>query len=218
MKRYAISCVENYDMGDIGLALDGVNVPHGRTFVAREGLLLAHDIVEHQNGLSAIGSIEDELEALGGLWFARGYFNDVRRERNVDRYRAIAHDIVSLLEDWWADGDADLTVPVTRACEVDADLQRCIDEAKRQAFGFAEKDEPFRKILLPRMRIGYRKAMRRFKGEHATANNLFWNIADVLDSIAKVDEEDLGRRWRLTLEGCNADVEEIEPPEYVSQG
>lgn len=34
---------------------------------------LAHDLLEHVNGLQLIGSWEDELEATGSFWFTRGF-------------------------------------------------------------------------------------------------------------------------------------------------
>jgi hypothetical protein len=40
------------------------------------GAILAHDIVNHQNGISKIGSISDEAEAFGGMIYQYGSFND----------------------------------------------------------------------------------------------------------------------------------------------
>jgi hypothetical protein len=34
---------------------------------------VAHDVLEHINGPDKIGSVEDELEAIGAKWFTRGY-------------------------------------------------------------------------------------------------------------------------------------------------
>ena len=37
-----------------------------------DGQVVAHDIVEHCNGIENIGSVEDELEALGAILYVRG--------------------------------------------------------------------------------------------------------------------------------------------------
>lgn len=37
--------------------------------------MVAHDIVEHVNGWQNIGTVEDELEALGTAWYTRGQWN-----------------------------------------------------------------------------------------------------------------------------------------------
>lgn len=39
---------------------------------AMDARVFAHDLVEHVNGVCEIGSIDDELEALGALWLIRG--------------------------------------------------------------------------------------------------------------------------------------------------
>src|ERR1041385_6254253 len=47
-----------------GLVVKGTQ-PYEGMMADREGTLVAHDILEHQNGYKAIGSVWDELEALG---------------------------------------------------------------------------------------------------------------------------------------------------------
>jgi len=65
--------------GELGLIPRGITMGEGYV-AATEGELIAHDILEHQNGLSAIGSVDDELEALGGLYFVRGWSGQLRRD------------------------------------------------------------------------------------------------------------------------------------------
>jgi hypothetical protein len=47
------------------------------------------------------------------------------------------------------------------------------------------------------MRIGYRKAVKRFKGNGFEANDLFWLVAGAVDSYAK-HAEDEGAQYLLT--------------------
>ena len=40
-------------------------------FPDRDGTQLAHDFIEHQNGVGGIGPLADEFEAIGARWFWR---------------------------------------------------------------------------------------------------------------------------------------------------
>lgn len=56
---------EHEDMGEIGLAFDGCQFPFFT------GTLGAHDLIEHVNGVSNIGSVTDELQATGAAHYTR---------------------------------------------------------------------------------------------------------------------------------------------------
>lgn len=48
-------------------------------YIGTSPVVIAHDMVEHVNGLEAIGTIGDELMALGGIWLTRGHWGDMER-------------------------------------------------------------------------------------------------------------------------------------------
>lgn len=58
----------------MGLAIDGM-----KSFLdpATDGGILAHDLLEHQNGVEAIGTVHDELMALGAYWYVRGQHGQI---------------------------------------------------------------------------------------------------------------------------------------------
>ena len=62
--------------------------------VATEGALIAHDIIEHVNGIEKIGTIADELQAVAGVWRTRGQFADIRCD-NVGRMHSPQDNVLS---------------------------------------------------------------------------------------------------------------------------
>lgn len=185
---------EDHELGGLGLALpgmdrDGVNP-------STDGLTVAHDLLEHQNGAGEIGGIDDELEALGAIWFVRGQFDDLRRDDRGSRFTVhenIASDVVRMFRDYFygAPVETDARVPLSRPLpEADEDFReviRCaVKDALRELSDDADEKEAKRqlrkylRVCLPRMRAGYRKARRRFK-DARNANRLFWAITEAVD-------------------------------------
>jgi hypothetical protein len=186
--------------GEIGLVLK--DMPKDETTnAATNGLLLAHDIVEHVNGPGAIGTIDDELEALGAIWYVRGQHGELRRDGVGFRYTIeenIAADVTRMFRDFFHGSPVNTRKVRTRPCDA--------DDAFREIIGIALVDSPaevddyapvteramkarlreYLAVCLPRMRIGYRKAVKRYE-RHGRyfANNLFWEIAGAVECYAK---------------------------------
>ena len=56
--------------GELGVAPEGArNIDD--YMADTDGVLTAHDLLEHVNGAEHIGGIGDELEALGAIWYGR---------------------------------------------------------------------------------------------------------------------------------------------------
>ncbi len=70
MRHIRLVAFEDEPTGNLGLIVKGSEGPE--IYSDNKGSLIAHDIVEHQNGMAAIGGIDDELEAIGALWQVRG--------------------------------------------------------------------------------------------------------------------------------------------------
>lgn len=69
---------ECLETGELGFYVHGTPRTHGM-FTGTSGVLVAHDLIEHVNGLGMIGSVGDELMALGAIWKVRGQWGDVVR-------------------------------------------------------------------------------------------------------------------------------------------
>ena len=206
MKTVILTAREDEDSGELGYCLDDLEA--GISFsTTTEGLIIAHDLIEHQNGIAAIGPIDDEMEALGAIWFVRGCLGELRRDHVGSMHSIeenIASDFARMCRDFlW--NDERLNPPVTRALDEDETFREIISIAKREARGEIEPDEArehadrirqFWAACLPFMRIGYRKARKRF-GDSYTANRQFWAIADALDPLLKSCEY-AGQQIELT--------------------
>ncbi len=73
-----VATSDEYD-NELGFKIKGTTAFEG--FMAcRNGELTAHDLLEHQNGLAAMGTVWDELEAIGGIWQVRGRHGDMAQE------------------------------------------------------------------------------------------------------------------------------------------
>lgn len=77
LKSYSLDYDRDPNTGEYGFTF-GLQLDYPT--VATDGILVAHDIVEHVNGLDNIGTIADELQALSGVWLTRASNGDLRRD------------------------------------------------------------------------------------------------------------------------------------------
>lgn len=59
------------DDGGTGWIFENIRANNNKPMATPLPIMLAHDLLEHQNSLKAIGSIADEFEALGGVLYIR---------------------------------------------------------------------------------------------------------------------------------------------------
>lgn len=162
--------------GELGLVFP--EMPLVGTDVAMTGDLIAHDLLEHQNGIKNIGSIADELEAIGGIMYVRGPSGYIRPNSIATVHAALAND-VSYLHEIACNG-----VPMrcgsrqSRYFDMDVDFEDILDRAYQN---ITVEHTLFREEALNCMRLGYRKALNRFKG--TCMYSTFWDIAKAVDSI-----------------------------------
>lgn len=224
MTTIYLEAFKDDETGTLGLGIVGAPRHEGMN-AATEGLLIAHDLIEHQNGLAAIGGIDDELEALGAIWYVRGQHGELTRDGSGSRftvYENIASDVVRMFRDY-AMGAYVAAQPRSGKVSHDDDLQQILTDAdetwrgevdgedeyirSRHGVNTAQLWSAYRGIALARMRIGYAKARRRWerRGRHA-ANNRFWQIAEAVQPHCQPEYE--GQRFKLTYDLLGANCEE----------
>lgn len=192
-----LEAFEDISTGLVGLGLQDLRNRDDNN-AAHAGLLIAHDLIEHVNGTHNIGSIDDELEALGGIWWVRGQWDDLNRDGVGSAYTVhenIASDITRMFRDFFYGSHVNTTPPRTKACDADDDFKEIIECAMRDILDEIDEDDKglairkrkeYLRVCVPRMRIGYRKCRDRFKGySKPMANTLFWEIAEAVDPYAK---------------------------------
>ncbi len=195
--------------GEIGLGIAGLRRDE-TTNAAVDGVLLAHDLIEHVNGPEAIGTIDDELEALGAIWYVRGQHADLSRNGVGSRYspeQNIASDVSRMFRDFFYGQHVTLACPRTLATDEDDAFREIIALARKEALQELDEDErekqdtaemlaAYTRVCLPRMRIGYRKAKRKYEPHGRWfGNSLFWLIADAVEPYCKHAEE--GMQYQL---------------------
>ncbi len=203
-------CAES---GELGYCLDDLprDIEHS---VATEGLLIAHDLIEHQNGTKRIGPIADEMQALGAIWFVRGQWGDLRRD-NVGSMHSveqnIASDFARMVQDHQWNGEK-LYAGKTEAHGHDNTFCEIVRLAKRDARQEMEDIDAalwkeFWSVCVPFMRIGFDKAEKRF-GDGLKANTQFWSIAEALQPYMQRAEYE-GQRIELSWGNGEAFCDEI---------
>lgn len=222
MKTVTLEAFRDESTGEIGLGV--VGMPRDETTnAATHGLTIAHDLIEHVNGPERIGTIDDELEALGAIWYVRGQHGELRRDSIGSMYSVeqnIASDITRMFRDWFYAGRPQMSyLPRTRATPADdaiACILNCADDSWRSELDEEERHaasdawNAYRAECFVRMRTGYRKARRTWEryGSYA-ANTQFWAIAEALNDICKrMGEGHEGARFTLRYGKGDATCEE----------
>jgi len=174
MRTVTILPVDNYWI------IDGVNED---VVDEADGRLIAHDLLEHQQGVRMIGDPWDEVIALGGYMFVRGQF--------IYEGNGLEVDLVSIFESF---GNIP-TPPRLRQAPCDVDwafvegldgaIARMDDEA---IIAYMKKEYS---AIIAHMRKGYRMARRRF-GCELVAYDLFQKIRE------SVEEAETGIPHRLS--------------------
>ena len=201
-----LKAVRDSETGDIGLIVQGMKIIE-YPMVSMEGMLIAHDLLEHQNGVESIGSIGDEIIALGGVWFVRGELFSIRRSgvsyhTPIDDLASDIHNLFTL----HASGVPMRVATLTRKHNQDENFEDIADQGIKSAIkeltydgGAAlDKERTMHFILQARhlMRRGYMMANKRFESQWK-ANQLFWNIADAVDNCIDFEHLQEGQQFEL---------------------
>lgn len=229
MSKIILVAREDDELGGVGLGFKAVPASAGLN-PAADGLLLAHDLVEHVNGVHEIGTIDDELEALGGIWYTRGQWGEMRRDGSGSMYtpeQNIAADASRMFRDFFYGAAANLTPLRTRATDHDDSFAEILACVAQEALGELDSDEDmgeaakklaaYLAICMPRMRTGFRKAAAKFeKHGHFAANNLFWEIAETVAPYCKCAEvgQEFALRYGFKDGSAYANMTEIYPKGY----
>lgn len=174
-----------------GLVAEGLR---GFLDPAGDGGLLAHDLLEHCNGIEAIGSVHDELMALGGYWYVRGQHDQVSEQYfTSDPKDPLAREVARQVglttraSHRGFSSYAERKLPELRLVpndevreapgENDAALREILALADGHTFGFTAYFKERSDDILHYMRKGYRLTAERFP-DAKLANKLYWAIRD----------------------------------------
>lgn len=208
-------------LADMGEAVEG------EPTAAYDGRLVAHDVLEHQNGPEAVGGIADEIEALGGAYFIRGVTGRLD-SRFVGAVESLAFDVGRMFSlDWYGDLMAADSV-ANVATDEDEALRhiaaRSLKAWADEGFHDAGEDEDSGPRLSDARRAyrllkqGYAKAYAAWHGDSHAALAQFDAIADAVDAVRhRLTEENEGLTATLTYGDGAARLTVDEPDwEYLN--
>lgn len=197
---------------------------------ATNGSVIAHDLLEHPTGAAGIGTVHDELMALGGAWYVRGQNGAVHgrtvhwSSEPVEAFaREVARQIGITIErgaalflgygkkpaKWRAVSDEEREVN-SGIC--DGQLNRIADHAASRA-GFMVPHEyvaAHANDALHYLRKGARIASERH-GNAKRACELFWNVAEAVEPMIKYAAK--GAEFALHIDGTTAACVQTAKPE-----
>lgn len=187
--------------GDTGTAPNGFGFiiegmrPSGLLY-DYDGTFIAHDLIEHQNGIEQIGLMEDELEAEGATWYVRGQYGDLDIKEGSARttsLHVIAENVTGMFLGHVRGfaRRANLRVPTTDFYSAEKCVEDILLEADRLYVDEFEDEHgrqlarqqwpAFRAACHYRLSCGYQKAVHRYE-DGLTANKQFWAIAKAVES------------------------------------
>jgi hypothetical protein len=204
---------DDYD-NDPGFMLKDMPSYEGAMADRGDGLLIAHDVTEHVNGIKNIGPVWDELEAVGGIWQVRGRHGDLATPNSRSLYspaQNVASDVSRMIQDWEGyNGPGSMN---TRAHLYDDDFRDILQHARKQILAEGlDKDvidtmEEYLNLALQRMRTGFNKAQKRH-GDRFRGFDMFCRIRDAVAAAYKMIEWE-GQEFVLSYSWQEARVTEL---------
>lgn len=207
-----VTIAENEDYGQTGFVLAAFADMDDALVDFGNGEMIAHDIVEHLNGLGKVGTLHDELIALGAMYAVRVETGALKQEKWAGMYydQFIAY----------RDTPSDFPVPA----DSDAVQSSAIDKALSQAlcalktdYGLVDETDPvqtaryqaFCEAATALSRKGYRRLIRAYAGGEPSpqecALTLFTNIAAAVSSKqSEVCDKNIGKAFTLNVSGLSA--------------
>jgi hypothetical protein len=217
MKNHTLIARIDSQTGELGYLIKGTPIIQ-YPMVATESILIAHDLLEHVNGLSNIGSLDDELQALAGVWFVRGQHSYLRPDARHSPQDNIASDVLNMARIYNDGVNFRTKVPHTKKCSEDETFKEIIqtaqlnilDELDSEDINHSRLDVYF-KACLHYMRAGWSKVQRRFKRYSSNqfyANTLFWEIQKTLESFMQPEYEGQELDISINYADCSCYVNE----------
>lgn len=209
MTTYTLIYEEDQSWGGMGFRIEGTTLNPDAYNMATSGELVAHDILEHSS-LKDIGTIGDELKALGASWYVRGRWGSYNRNSFGSPYDGLANNLVELAVDIIT-GNKHYHQPVPKlaGCECSEDFDVVIETFRKSIkleldshnSNWSQSSiDSFIKSARCFLRRGYNDAKARYEPRLGRfgANNSFWAITDAVDKALKIAEVE-GQRFKLKV-------------------
>lgn len=196
IRTYTLRAVEDRCTGDMGYCLASMpdSVNDGNEPVTVSGMVLAHDLLEH-SAPHLIGSVCDEIRALGSAMYIRGEGNGFRSGLGFvsDPIETLARDVSRMME-YQTRGDATIQAPKRAprpeawAWEIARKAYRMMREDQYESdvdrYTLAREARAMVRETARLLQCGYNRAAKRWPA-HWKVSALFETIAEEFDRVAK---------------------------------
>ena len=192
--------------GEYGLLLKGLANSYTYPSTTNQGIIIAHDLVEHQQGIKSIGSVGDELIALGGVWRVRGDSGMLGIDSYYSPEENLSRDVVNLAESYL------IGVPLREDTNKyyrtsTSEWIECVSELSKKTlrdhYDYSEVEvSKYLDKAKYLMSKGYRMASRRFQNCDC-AYSLYSDIACAIDEIKYPEEY---QEWEIQYSFTSREV------------
>lgn len=223
MTSRILDVVEDIMSGEIGLLLTDIHQINA-FMTTTSGRIIAHDIIEHQNGLKSIGSIDDELEALGACWYVRAFHGHLTARSMYSPEEALARDIANLGIIFARGVNYRTPVPNTKSNIHDDAFNEMLEiGCKTVRTDYLDQFDSidakartrmcrYERTAIHYLRTGFNKAAKRFRC-HEDGFDMFSNIEEAVNNITP-EISYVGQQFRLTYTRERAYCHEIYEERY----
>lgn len=214
MRTVRLNAVKDLGTGEIGLLIKGIR-QISYPMVATDGLLVAHDLLEHQQGLKKIGGVGDELIALGGVLYVRGWTGQLRDRDMHPVEQHIAADVTEL-------GRIHIQgrVPLREHVKsnrnnsvINNEVEEVLRISKKSLYSeLSEENYKHIQGYLSNagklIKLGYSKASKRFRFKEE-AYHMFNSIKDAVDKHIKYAGIYEGAEYKLSYDRHKATFDDV---------
>jgi hypothetical protein len=220
-KEFTLVVRQDDATGESGWVIDELTDIHDQPSVARDGYLIAHDLIEHVNGVDEIGGIGEELQAMGGVWNTRGRHCDIRRGKYANRISPqenLSSDFIQMLLRYLWGEEMGCETPELQESGYEEDFNEIWQYAKENLHHEIDQDdydeekiEEFHKAAESFFHLGIIKHEKLY-GDGQKSNRLFYELVYALEG--KLEHEPEGyENILITIDYDEQEVtaREVEP-------
>lgn len=199
-KEFTLVGREDENSGGTGWVVEELTEMEEQPSVAHDGYLIAHDIIEHVNGIDEIGGIGEELQAMGGLWNTRGQHGLIRRGyNNHSPEKSVGYDFAEMTMRFLRGEEMGCEIPELEESEFEDEFNEiweCALEVIEDELEYLElenneideKIKEFHKYAESLFHLGVIKHQKLY-GDRLNAYALFYGIVDALEGKIQHEPE-----------------------------
>lgn len=203
MERISTNLVVAKDHnGEVGLMIVGTE-NNEKIDACRIALLIAHDLVEHQNGVDVMGTAIDEFQALGAIQCGRGFGRPLQLWGDIQN-----------TWDYMLQYEETLGEPME---EIECDEREFFEDQVRKAWletsfdqrNALNKHPDFQRLTVNLMCLGYNKSLKRFNNCRLSAYDAYVRMERKFEEFLEPYMSE--KRWAKV-----ADLTDIEGQQLIA--